>query len=84
MSAHASLRDDIIALARKELSLDGPLPDGDLSEALDSIQKLSLIVAIEDHYEICFDPEDDAEVVSLDDVTRLVHAKLQATDGSQT
>lgn len=79
----AALREDILALARQELSLDGPLPE-DLSEALDSIQRLSLIVAIEDHYEICFDPDDDAGVVSLDDVARLVHAKLQGDDGATT
>ena len=71
------LRADIIALVRTELHLTGPLPEGDLSESLDSVQRLQLVVAIEDHYEIAFGEEDDAAVHTLDDVVKLVAAHLE-------
>lgn len=80
MTALPNLRQDILDLARRELNLDDDLPDGDLGEALDSIQRLTLVVAIEDHYKICFDPEDDQGITSVDDVARLVHQKLQEGD----
>jgi len=71
----AALRQEILAIARAELHLTEDLPE-DLSENLDSLQRLSLVVAIEDRYRICFEPEDDAGVQTLDDVTRLVPTKL--------
>jgi acyl carrier protein len=77
MLEHHALRAEIIALASRRLSVDGPLPEGDLSELLDSVQRLTLVVAIEDHYKICFEPEDDEGITSLDDVVRLVAARLE-------
>ena len=71
-----ALRAEIVELARAELHLDGPLPDGDLAESLDSMQRLSLVVAIEDRYQIAFEPEDDESARTLEDVARLVHARL--------
>ena len=46
---------------REKLKVDAPL-DGDLADHLDSIQRLTLVVAIEDHFEICFDESDEAEI----------------------
>jgi len=77
MREHQALREEIIALASRRLSVEGPLPEGDLSELLDSVQRLTLVIAIEDHYKICFEPEDDEGIISLDDVVRLVAARLE-------
>ena len=74
----AALHAEIVALIREELRLTGPIPEGDLSESLDSVQRLSLVVAIEDHYEICFDEDEDAAVTTLADVVRLVAGRLAA------
>jgi acyl carrier protein len=63
-------------LAVETLDREEPLPDGDLSEHLDSVDRLALVVAIEDHYEICFDDDDDAGVHTVDDVVRIILAKL--------
>jgi len=71
-----AVRAAIAALAATELGLRGPLPDGDLSEALDSVQRLALVVAIEDHFRIAFEPEDDEGARTLDDVVRIVRARL--------
>ncbi|MFT5679315.1 MAG: acyl carrier protein [Myxococcota bacterium] len=76
MPDHSALRAEIVSLITEELRLPDGVPDGDLAEALDSVQRLSLVVAIEDHYEIAFDEEDDASVTTLDDVVRLVAARL--------
>ena len=35
------------------------------------------VVAIEDHYEICFDPEDEQGTLTFQDVVTLVQRKLQ-------
>ncbi len=70
------IRAEVTALARRELKLPGPLPAaGDLAEHLDSVQRLTLIVAIEDRFEIAFDPDDEEGVRTLDDVVRLIRRK---------
>lgn len=71
------VRAQIVAVVREELKYAGPLPEGDLAEELDSIQRLAFVVAIEDRFEICFDPEDDAQATSLDDVVRIVCRRLE-------
>jgi len=74
-----AIRRDIETIAQKELRTDEPLPGGVvLAEHLDSIRRLSLVVAIEDHFEICFEPEDDEAAVTLDDVVRIVTERLAA------
>ena len=50
--------------------------DGELADHLDSIQRLTLVVAIEDHFEICFDESDEAEITGLDDLVRAIRSKL--------
>ena len=77
MPDRSELRAEIIQLVREELRLTGDLPEGDLAESLDSVQRLQLVVAIEDHYEIAFDEEDDESVHTLDDVVKLVAARLE-------
>lgn len=75
------IRAEIEALARKELRTDATLPgDALLAEHLDSIRRLSLVVAIEDHFEICFEPEDDEAAQTLDDVVRIVTERMKAAD----
>lgn len=68
----------IEAIARRELRTERAFPLGlDLAAELDSLQRLSLVVAIEDQLQICFEPEDDAQAVTLDDVVRIVARRLQ-------
>ena len=66
---------------RGSLGWTGPLPVGELADSLDSVQRLTLVVALEDRFEICFDPEDEAEVRTMDDVLALIRQKLGAADG---
>ena len=54
------------------------LPKGSLAEQLDSIQRLSLMVAIEDHFTIIFSPEDEEKVDTIDDLIKLIEIKLYA------
>ena len=70
------IRETLQRLAREELAFGQPLPDGDLSEHLDSIQRLSFVVAIEDHFEIAFEPEDDERARTIQDVIEIVRQKL--------
>ena len=73
------VRAAILALAASELDLaQAPDDSTDLAESLDSIQRLSLVVSIEDHFEVCFEPEDDETIRTLgqaiDAVVRLLEA----------
>ena len=70
------IRQTLAGIAADALDREAPLPDGDLAEHLDSMDRLALVVAIEDHYEIAFEPEDEEEVRTLEDVIRTVHDKL--------
>ena len=46
-------------LAETELGMDAGLTKGGLADQLDSVARLTLVVAIEDHFKICFEPEDE-------------------------
>ena len=62
-------------LVADELSWEQELPINHFSEHLDSMQKLSLLVAIEDHFEISFDEEDDAEINTLQELILKIQDK---------
>ena len=72
----ADIRQTLEKLAREELAFSKPLPDGDLAEHLDSIQRLSFVVAIEDHFEVAFEPEDDERARTIEDVIQIIQEKL--------
>ncbi len=76
-----NLRDELEALARRELGLSSGLPDGELAANLDSLQRLALVVAIEDHFRIQFDPDDEETVRTVDDVIRVIERKRDAARG---
>ncbi len=72
----------VLQIARRELALsaeqvDQLEDDTDLGEHLDSIQRLSLVVGIDDHFQLCFEPEDDEDAVTLGDVITIVQARLE-------
>jgi acyl carrier protein len=62
------VREKVVAIATKELGAATPAIDADLAQALDSVQRLTLVVAIEDAFEVAFEPDDDAVVHTLEDV----------------
>lgn len=66
------VRETLQRIARDNLGWTQPLPDGDLAERLDSVERLALVVAIEDHYQIAFEPEDDEQIRTLDDVIAVI------------
>ena len=75
---HVEIKNTIKAFVRDELHLDRELTEGDLASQLDSMQRLALVVAIEDHFLICFDPDDETETETLEQVVNLIETKLDA------
>ena len=71
------VRNDLAQLVKTKLRYDGPLDEGELADKLDSVQRLTLVVAIEDHFKICFDPEDEEQIRDLQDLLRLICLKLE-------
>ena len=72
------IRGALAEIVRKEFRLDEPLPEGTLSEHLDSVQRLILVVAIEDRFKIDLQPEDESAILTLADVVHTIQAKLDA------
>lgn len=75
------LRAQVLQVAVEQLRLDDATvaaltDDTDLGAHLDSVQRLTLVVGIEDHFEICFEPEDDEAAVTLGDVVGIVQRRL--------
>lgn len=71
----------IVAAARKELGYQGELrPEQRLVEdlALDSIRLLSLAMAVEDHFRIALDADDESGIATVADLIALVEKKLAA------
>jgi len=69
------VREAVLAILLDEVKWDGPVPDGPLDRHLDSLQRMSLIVAIEDRFHICFEPEDEQTIVHFDDLVRIIAVK---------
>ena len=76
------LRTTIGELVQRELGWSGALPAGELAAHLDSVQRLTLVVALEDHFQVCFDLDDDSQVRTLDDLVRVLQGRLaEGVDG---
>jgi acyl carrier protein len=74
----SQLRKDVTAILHDQLQWEGTFPDGGLEQHLDSMQRMAFVIAIEDHYEICFEPEDEQSIRSFDDLLGCVAGKLEA------
>ena len=66
-------------IARRKLDHPGDLEPGmrlveDLE--LDSIRLLTLATEVEDHFRICLDEDDEAGIVTVDDLVAVVRKKL--------
>jgi len=68
---------EILRLAREELRLEGdpPAPDEPLAGRLDSLVLLSLVVAVEDRFQVVLTDDDAARARTLTDLARLVAAR---------
>ena len=73
------LRETLLRIARQSTGLE-QIPAGELTEALDSVQRLTLVVAIEDHFKISFSPQDDEEIRTFDELLARVDGLLEARD----
>ncbi len=72
-----SIRTELERIAREKLRFDGDLGAGELAEQLDSVQRLTFVVAVEDHFEICFEPEDEERIHGIQDMVKAIHEKLR-------
>jgi acyl carrier protein len=72
-----SIEASITEIVKTELQWTEGLPKGDFAKQLDSIQRLSLVVAIEDEFEICFSPEDDSSIQTLNDLSQAILRLLE-------
>ena len=70
------IQEELSTVAIRELKLEGALKPGDIADQLDSVQRLTLVVAIEDHFKVCFDPNDEEQIHDVNDLVSLIHRKL--------
>jgi len=70
----AAVAGEILRLACEQLALEGPPPrlDEPLSGRLDSLQLLTLVVAVEDHFQVVLTDDDASRATTLEEVARLV------------
>ncbi len=64
---------------RDELRLVGPItPSTNLFRdlELDSLKQLTLVVELENRFQVCFDTGDEEGLETLEDVVRLIHRRL--------
>ena len=79
---HTEIRKALEEIAREELGWNQKLPTGSLSEELDSMQKMSLVVGIEDHFLICIEPEEEDEIDTVDTLISFISKKLNEKEAS--
>ena len=78
----AEILQGIAEAAREHLGWEGELePNLRLVEdlSLDSLKLLMLAVEVENHFEVCLDPERDHELVTLSDLVQAVRRQLVAS-----
>lgn len=69
----AAVAREILRIAREDLAIAAePAPDEPLAGRLDSLQLLSLVVAVEDRFRVILSDEDARATRSLEDLARLV------------
>lgn len=70
----AAVAAEIVLLAREALRLEGapPAPDEPLAGRLDSLQLLSLVVAVEDRFHVVLTDDDARHATTLAGLARLV------------
>lgn len=66
---------EIVRIAREQLGYGGAPEKGTLSSALDSLQLLSLVVAVEDRFRIVLEDDDAFTARTLEDLARIVLAR---------
>ena len=70
----------ITEVARDKVKYDGPLPEGPIVEQLDSLQLMTLVVAIEDRFMIIIDPEDEEKSETIADLVDIIETKYPSVD----
>lgn len=69
--------DGVVAVLRDKLSVQAPLaPETSIQRDLqfDSLQVLTLVVELENHFRLCFEPGDEAGLATLGDITTRIDA----------
>ena len=75
------VRAQVMELARRQLRRELAAGDEELADQLDSLQRLSLAVAVEDHFHICLPEDSEAEIRSLPDLVRAICGELERGAG---
>jgi acyl carrier protein len=65
-------------LAVAELDWEGELPDGAIADHLDSLQRMALVVAVEDEFQIVLEPDDEERIETIDDLVTIIRRKRDA------
>ena len=77
---HTEIRKALQEIAREELDWTRDLPAGSLSEELDSMQKMSLVVGIEDRFLICFEPEEEEQIDTVETLISFISKKINSRE----
>lgn len=72
------VRDELVAILKEEVSWEGPAPVGGLDRHFDSLQRMALVVAVEDRFRICLDEGDEASIETVEDLVQCIAAKASA------
>jgi acyl carrier protein len=72
------IRQVLSEIVHEQLEWKGQLPENELASAFDSMQRLTLVVAIEDRFRICLDDDDEKEIRTIDDLIAMIRKKLDA------
>ena len=86
----ALILQELTKLAKEQLHWDEETlskanSGADLADYLDSMKRLSLVIAIEDHWQICLEPEHEESVRTLNDLLEVISKLLeQPPQGDQT
>ena len=71
-----TISETILRMAKEILGVE-EIPAGNIRETLDSMNRLALMVEIEDHFLIVFEPEEEDAIQSFEDLVTCIEQKIQ-------
>ena len=77
-SPNQNIAETVTKMAQEILDVT-EIPNIPIREAFDSMNRLSLMVAIEDHFLIAFEPEEEDAIDSLEDLIQCIQQKVHSS-----
>ena len=77
MTQRREIEATLAELSQRELGPEVALDEHSSLSTIDSVQRLQLAVAVEDHFKICIDAQEERRISTMSDLVLVIERKLR-------